>query len=60
MRISCPLRWAPSVELASLLSSQYSRIRVAAKAYINTIFGPAYHPVIGTVRILDPPPEPPK
>ncbi|HEX2571599.1 MAG TPA: hypothetical protein VH877_18710 [Polyangia bacterium] len=56
----CSFIWSPSVEVAHPNPSSYSRIRIAARAYINTIFGPAYHPVQGCISIPSDPPPPPR
>jgi hypothetical protein len=47
----CSFVWTPSVEVASFETARYTRIRIAAKAYINTLYGPYYLPVTGSIRI---------
>lgn len=56
----CSFIWSPSVEVANPNPSSYSRIRIAARAYINTIFGAAYHPVEGCISIPSDPLPPPR
>ena len=53
---NCSFMWTPSVEVASFDPTRYTAIRVAAKAYINTIYGPYYFPVNGTIAIPEEPP----
>ena len=51
--------WTPSIQLAHLGSSSYSRIRVVVRAYSTSARATTNKPVQGSIMIPEPPPPPP-
>ncbi|ATB30378.1 hypothetical protein [Melittangium boletus] len=56
----CSFMWMPSHAVTTLSPSSYSRLRVAARAYILKSTGVEYHRVTGHIGIPLPPPPPPE
>jgi hypothetical protein len=56
---NCSLMWTPSIQLAHLNPSGYSRIRVVVRAYSTSARGSSNKPVKGSIMIPEPLPPPP-